>query len=130
MEKILHNGKLVALKINAFADGSIPMTSPEEALQVMTLKHPKGRHVTPHRHVPHRRETNVLQECLVVISGKLRISFFENDEEAFTHVDIAAGEACLTLSGAHGVEFLEDSEVIEVKNGPFIDDKEPFSAQR
>jgi cupin fold WbuC family metalloprotein len=127
MEKILHNGKLVALKVDALVDGSVPVTSPEEALQVMTLKHPKGRRVAPHFHVPHRRETNVLQECLVVIRGKLRVSFFGEDGAAFAQVDLAKGEMCITLFGSHGVEFLEDSEVIEIKNGPFIDDKKTLS---
>lgn len=127
MEKILHKGKLIALKIDALVDGSVPVTSPDEALQVMTLKHQKGRHVAPHFHVPHRRETNVLQECLVVIRGKLRVSFFGEDGVAFAQVDLATGEACIILSGPHGVEFLEDSEVIEIKNGPFIDDKKILS---
>jgi hypothetical protein len=111
-------------------DGSMPVMPPEAALQVLTLKHPKGRRVTPHLHVPHRRETDILQECLVVIRGKLRITFFdEEDGSAFAHIDLSSGETCVTLSGPHGVEFLEDSEVIEVKNGPFIDDKKPFSSR-
>lgn len=127
MEKILHNGKLVALKISAFADGSIPMTSSEEALQVLTLKHPKGRLVAPHIHKPHKRETNILQECLVVIIGKLRVSFFdEEDRTSVTQIDLISGETCIILAGPHSVEFLEDSEVIEIKNGPFFDDKRPF----
>jgi cupin fold WbuC family metalloprotein len=126
MEKILHQGKVVALKISAIPPGTTPVTAPEEALQVLTLKYPKGRLVAAHRHEPHRRETEVLQECLVVISGKLRISFFDDEGHALAHVELVAGEACITLSGPHSVEFLEDSEVIELKNGPFFDDKKPL----
>lgn len=128
MEKILHNGNVVAIKISAMPDGSTPVTASEGALQVLTLKHPKGRLVAPHTHTPHRRETSTLQECLVVLRGKLRISFFGDDKKAFTHIDLEKGEVCITLSGPHSVEFLEDSEVIEVKNGPFIDDKKIISA--
>jgi len=110
------------------AIGSKPITPPEEALQVLTLKHPKGQLIAPHSHVPRRRETGVLQECLVVVRGKLRVSFFdETTNMAFTHIDIAQGEACITLSGPHSVEFLEDSEVIEIKNGPYIDDKQTIA---
>jgi cupin fold WbuC family metalloprotein len=123
MEKILQNGKLVALKISSMVDGSVPVTSPEDALQIVTLKHPKGASVAPHAHIPHKRETEILQECLVVIRGKIRITFYDEDVKPFAHLDVSEGEACITLSGPHGVEFLEDSEVIEVKNGPFFNDK-------
>lgn len=127
MEQITHNGKLLAIKISApMVPGSTPLTAPEEALQVMTLKHPKGRLITPHQHVPYRRETNGLQECVVVIHGKLRVSFYTEDGTLVTHTDVAPGEACITLSGPHSIEFLEDSEVIEIKNGPFFDDREPL----
>ncbi len=126
MEKILHNGKLVAITIRSMESGSTPVMPPEEALQVLTLKHPKGRMVPPHIHVPHRRETSGLQECLVVVRGKLRISFFDESGTIFGRTDIASGEACIILRGPHSVEFLEESEIIEVKNGPFFDDKKPF----
>lgn len=123
MKRILHQGRVVALKISALTDGTGPVTEPDGALQVLTLKYPKGKLVAPHIHVPHHRETNLLQECLVVVRGKLRVSFFDEDSKPFDHVDIVTGEACITLSVAHSVEFLEDSEVIEIKNGPYIEDK-------
>lgn len=127
MEKILHQGKVVALKISSIAEGVSPVTLPEEPLQALTLKYPKGKLVAPHSHVPHRRETGTLQECLVVVSGKLRVSFFdETNKQEHAHLELEAGEACITLSGPHSVEFLEDSEVIEIKNGPFFDDKRPL----
>lgn len=123
MEKIILNGKLVAIKISSMGAGSVPVTAQEEVLQVLTLKHPKGRIVSPHSHTPKRRETTVLQECLVVIRGKLRVSLCDESGTALKRIDISAGETCIILSGVHGVEFLEDSEVIEIKNGPYIDDK-------
>ena len=128
MEKILHDGKLVAIRIDSLPAGSQPVTPPEEALQVLTLKHPKGRVVEPHVHAPHHRETESLQECLVVLRGRLRVSLFDDAGAVHTQCDIAEGETCIIFRGAHSVEFLEDSEVIEIKNGPFIDDKKMLSA--
>lgn len=128
MEKVLHNGKVVALKVSSMQDGSVSITEPEAALQALTLKHPKGKLVAPHMHLPHVRETVNLQECLIVIRGKLRVSFFDEEANPFAHLDIAAGEACITLSAAHSIEFLEDSEVFEIKNGPYLDDKKLLEA--
>jgi len=38
------------------------------------------------------------------------------------------GDVILLVSGGHGFEFLEDTELIEVKEGPYmgVDDKERF----
>jgi hypothetical protein len=123
MEKIIQNGKLVALKISSIEMGTSPIVSPEEPLQVLTLKYPKDKQILPHYHIPKLRETRTLQECLIVIDGKILISFFTEDKEKFAHLTVSKGEACIILSGANSVQFLEDSEVIEVKNGPYIEDR-------
>jgi len=124
MEKVLHNGKLVGLKINSFSEGTVSVTEEDGALQILTLKHSAGKLVAPHRHVAHVRTTKQLQECVVVIRGKLRVTFFDERASPFTSVEVGSGEACVTFSGGHSVEFLEDSEVIELKNGPFFNDRE------
>ena len=123
MEKILLNGKAVALKISQFPDGSVPATGPDEGLQILTLKYKKGRLAAPHMHIPHKRETSFMQECFIVMSGKIRVFFYDDAGEESTHCDFVGGEACFVLSGPHAIKFLEDSEVIEAKNGPFFDDK-------
>jgi len=108
--------------------GSFPVTPPEGAIQVLTLKHKKGASVAPHTHRAHKRVTHALQECLVVISGLVRVSLYDGKGRVFKRLTVSAGETCIILSGAHGVEYLKNSEVIEVKNGPFIDDKQKLSA--
>lgn len=126
MEKIFHKKKLVALKISAIAPGSTPLTGPQEPLQLMGLRRKKGAVVQPHAHRKTKRVTNTLQECLVVKKGKLRITFYGDGKKPFAQFIIKAGEACITLSGGHSIEFLENSEVFEIKNGPFVDDKMPL----
>jgi cupin fold WbuC family metalloprotein len=125
MEKIQNKeGSLVAIKIGSVSQGTVPITETEEPLQVLSLKHEKGYLVAPHKHHPHKRETSHLQECLIVLHGKLRIHFFdESTKEEIKYLDLVPGEACITISGPHSVEFLEDSNVLEIKNGPFIEDK-------
>jgi hypothetical protein len=104
-------------------EGSVPTTSPDEALQILTLKYEKGRIAAPHYHVPHQRVTEGLQECFIVMKGKIRVFFFDAEGKDSVYSDFSQGEACLSLSGPHAIKFLEDSEVIEAKNGPFYDDK-------
>ena len=122
-EKIFHKRKLVAIRIKSMPVGSVPVTPPEGAIQVLTLKHKKGASVAPHTHRAHKRVTHALQECLVVISGLLRVSLYDGEGKVLKRFSVASGETCIILSGIHGVEYLRNSEVIEIKNGPFIDDK-------
>ena len=90
----------------------------------MVMNRPKGHIGKAHRHVPKTRSTEVLQECLIVVKGKIRYDLFDERGKCFREVLVQPGEAMLILGVAHAVHFLEDSLVYELKNGPFIDDKE------
>mgnify|MGYP001612395060 CR=1 FL=1 len=125
MDKIYLGKKLVAVRVRRFPDASTtPVNTPDGALQLMTMKRAKGSVARSHRHIPKRRVTRLLQECLIVIKGKIRYDLFDREGRCFKKVVIREREAMLILDVAHAVHFLEDSLVYELKNGPFIDDKE------
>ncbi len=128
MDRIFHKGKLVAIKIKRLTAGSKPVSEAREPLQVLTLKHKKGASVAPHTHRPRVRTTRSTQECLVVLKGKLQVSLYDANGEAFRHIVLSRGETLIVLSGGHGVKYLAHSEVIEVKNGPYIADKMTLGA--
>ena len=125
MDKIFLGSKLVAIRVRKFPDAkTTPMSSPDGALQLLTLKRVKGDEVKAHRHIPKRRVTKLLQECVIVIKGKIRYDLFDTKGKCFKKVLVKKGEAMLILDVPHAVHFLEDSLVYELKNGPFINDKE------
>lgn len=124
MDKIFLGGKLVAIRVRRFPDGTSPVSSPDGALQLLTMTRPKGHIVKAHRHVPKTRVTKMLQECLVVMRGKIRYDLFDAKGKCFKKVIVKAGEAILILGIGHAVQFLEDTVAFELKNGPFIDDKQ------
>lgn len=123
MDKILLNKKVVAIRVRRASRGIMPVTAPANALQLLTILRKKGEVVLPHRHLPRRRVTNVLQECLVVVRGRIRVVLYNGAGRVFRRVTIRGGEELILLGVAHAVHFLEDSFVYELKNGPFIDDK-------
>lgn len=125
MDKIFLGDKLAALRIcvSKCRRGSHPISEPSAALQVLTLKHPKGHFVRPHQHIPKKRVTRILQECLVVIRGKIRIELFDSKNRCAKGFFVNSGEAAVLFGAPHALRYLEDTEIIEVKNGPFIDDK-------
>lgn len=124
MDKIFLGKKLVAIRVRRAPRGVMPVTAHTDALQLLTINRKKGEIVLPHRHLPRRRVTNILQECLVVVRGRIRVELYDGAGRVFRRVAVRAGEALILLGVPHAVHFLEDSFVYETKNGPFVEDKE------
>ncbi len=123
MEKILHQGRLLGIHVSSFADGVNPITDPDAATQILTLKCPAGAKITPHRHEPMERITTQLQECLVVYKGAIQIDLYGDEVQPVATVVVRTGQAFITLQGGHTVTILEDAEFFEIKNGPFKADR-------
>jgi hypothetical protein len=123
VEKIISNNTVIAIRIKKLKNGVISLTDPNEPLQLVTHKRSSGECTKAHIHVPKRRITEKLQECLVVIKGKIKIDFYTPKKKYFKSIYLSAGETIIFMNGGHGVHILKDSEIIEIKNGPFIEDK-------
>ncbi|TDH28575.1 hypothetical protein EXU57_00415 [Segetibacter sp. 3557_3] len=123
IEKVVCNQKIFAIIIRAeFRSDGIEFFTPGEfSQQLAYMNRPKGYVVEPHIHVHTDRKVNLTQEVLIVKSGKVRVDFF-NDNQAFLEsVVISKGDVILLACGGHGFEFLEPTEMIEVKQGPYTD---------
>ncbi len=123
MEKIFYKNTLIGIRLSVFPKGSIAHTDAKEALGLLTLVHPKGTSLRAHVHTPQKRITKTLQECFIVIRGKVRIDLYGPDKKFFKYIILQTGQAFLALAGGHGFHFLKDSALIELKNGPFKEDK-------
>jgi len=124
MEKIIHQKKIVALVIKTISEGSVPLTDPHEPLQLVTLKHGKGKYLKAHLHTPKRRQTDKLQECLIVKKGKIAVDVYTENKLFLKRKILNNGDVLTVMNGGYGIKILSDSELIEVKNGPFVEDKE------
>lgn len=123
MDKIFHKNVLVAICIRTLANGSIPITDGKEPLQLVTLKHLKGTYLKAHTHIPKKRITQKMQECLIVRRGKVKIDLYSPDRKIFKFIYLQPGDVFVLVNGGYGIHLIKDSELIEVKNGPFIEDK-------
>jgi hypothetical protein len=124
MERIEYNGTLIGLLVTSFEEGSRPITDGSEPLQVVTLKHPSGAYLKAHTHIPKHRETETLQECLIVKKGCVELNLYGPDAVFYRKLTLNGGDMYISMRGGFAVHILEDAEVIEVKNGPFIEDKQ------
>lgn len=124
MEKISHRNVLIAIRVKRLKNGTVPITHPGESLQVLTYKKKAGGKTPAHFHKPKQRVTQSLQECLIMIKGRIKIDLYDGvNRKKFRSVYLSSGDIIIFTGGGHAVHVLEDTELIEVKNGPFTPDK-------
>ncbi|MDP4001786.1 MAG: hypothetical protein Q8P69_01935, partial [bacterium] len=80
MEIIKYKKTIVGILVRSIKSGSLPITDGKEPLQVVTLKHPKGKYLVAHTHKPVERKTFRMQESLIVKKGKVRIDLYAPDK--------------------------------------------------
>ena len=95
------------------------------------MRHPAGKQIQPHVHNPVQRELNTTFEVLVIKQGKLRVDFYSREQRYLFSKALNAGDTILlTDAGGHGFEALDDLEMLEIKQGPYVEgeDKVRFTA--
>jgi hypothetical protein len=122
MIKIIHNNQLLALIIpHDFTKDGIEFFTPDDfSQQLAYMKHPAGKKIQPHVHNVVMREVHFTQEVLLLKRGKLRVDFFDDVKNYIESYILQAGDVILLSSGGHGFEVLEEIEMFEVKQGPFV----------
>lgn len=125
-ERIALGEQLLAIIIRSqYSSEGIEFLTPEHfPLQLACMGHPAGYKIAPHVHNKIERSVGDTQEFLYVKNGRIKIDFYD---ERGAHVDsrtLGAGDVILLASGGHGLEMLEPSEIIEVKQGPYLGDQD------
>ena len=125
MGKIFHKGKLIGIKITKMADYTMPVTDASGALQLLTIKHKKGKRLDSHYHHSKNLVTKYVQECLFLRKGKVKLDIYgpRPAYKFIKYVYLNPGDAFIILDGGYGITMIKDSELFEAKNGPFYDDK-------
>jgi mannose-6-phosphate isomerase-like protein (cupin superfamily) len=92
--------------------------------QLAYMRHPAGKVIDPHVHNPVDRSVQYTQEVLFIKRGRLRVDFYDNDQNYIESRILQAGDVILLATGGHGFEVLEEIEMIEVKQGPYAGDQD------
>jgi len=131
---IEHKGELIAILITH--DHSKPgldfVTPKDITLQFGYMKHPAGYRIFPHVHFPVERKVSYTLEAVMIRSGRVLVDIYDNKKGFVCTQELVAGDAILFVTGGHGFKFLEEGEMIEVKQGPWVPqelDKEKFKGE-
>lgn len=123
VEKIKYKNKNLALiitKANLNKPGISFFTDRNMNLQLGFMKHKKNHIILPHKHKIIRRSLNKTTEVIYIIKGQLRIDFYSLKEKYLFSKKISKGSIIMLIEGAHGFKISKDTEMIEVKQGPYI----------
>jgi hypothetical protein len=124
IEEIHNQGELLAIIIRSgFDKPGISFFTPNHlAQQLAYMSHPAGKAIQPHVHNETPRQVTHTQETLFIRRGKLRVDFYTNGKQYLHSRVLAAGDVILLVTAGHGFEVLEDVQMFEVKQGPYVGD--------
>ena len=104
------------------------LTPPEYKQQVGFVVYPKGGEISRHTHVALPRQLVGTSEVLIVKQGRCLIDIFNDAHDLIATRELNKGDLMLMVGGGHGFRMLEDTVLLEVKQGPYtgLDEKERF----
>ena len=126
IEYITHKNIKLAIIIRAkFEKKGIEFFTPNDfSQQLGYMKHSKGYVISPHTHNIVPREVKLTQEVLYLKKGKSRVDFYENNQNYIKSTILNTGDVILLANGGHGFEMIEETEMIEIKQGPYLEEED------
>jgi hypothetical protein len=114
----------IIIRANYKKQGIEFFTADEDSQQLGYMNRPKDYIIAPHRHNLVLREVHLTQEVLYIKSGKVRVDFYDNNQEYITSSILHMGDVILLSDGGHGFKMIENSEIIEIKQGPYCGEQD------
>jgi mannose-6-phosphate isomerase-like protein (cupin superfamily) len=126
IERIMHGEDELALILRHSyrAEGITFLTANDYSQQLGYMNRAAGYVIPPHVHNPVAREVRYTKEVLFIRSGRVRVDFYTDAQEYIESTVLEAGDVILLAYGGHGFKMLEPTEIIEVKQGPYVGDQD------
>ena len=124
MKTYRHDGKTLSI---VYYDedwvGGLNFITPDELfIQVGSWWYNEGKKLDSHIHNEFSRKATRTQEMVYVKRGSMRVILYTEGKEYYDEYILKTGDLAVFVYGGHGYEILEDgTQIIEAKNGPFID---------
>jgi len=123
LKEITSNNKLYAIYDNLadVKNGALWYGDKEQPLQACRQAFNSGKEFRIHRHIERPRTINKTQEGLVVVSGGICVSVFDNNKLFLEEAYILRGGIIILYDGFHNLKVvLENTIFYEFKPGQFV----------
>jgi hypothetical protein len=122
IEHVMNGDHVLAIIIRReYSKPGITFFTPDDySQQLAFMQHEKGKIIQPHLHNAVKREVFYTKEVLVLRKGKVKVDFYTDAQEYISSSILDIGDVILLATGGHGFEVLEDVEMFEIKQGPYV----------
>ena len=122
IREIKNQDKLLAIVIpnNYHHEGLNFLTPDSLSQQLAYMSYPKGKVIQSHIHNKITRTITDTLEVLYLKKGKLLVRFYDDNKKFIKKLTLKSGDLILLISGGHGFEVLEEIEMFEIKQGPYL----------
>ena len=131
IESIAHQGVLIGILLPArpLPTATTFYTSDHLPLQCGRIVYGAGSEIPPHIHPPVERTVLGTPEVVIVEKGRVVVDLYATSGTPIGSRELGVGDAIILLGGGHGFRMLDDSVLLEVKQGPYLGlmDKLSFS---
>lgn len=95
------------------------LTDDQAPQQLGYMNRAEGYVIAPHVHNIVPRTVNLTQEVLIVQHGKVRVDYYDDNKNYLESHVASEGDIIYLGYGGHGFKMLEDTEMVELKQGPY-----------
>lgn len=101
------------------------VTRPKDLIQLGFLNHNKSYRINSHIHLKKPRIINYCTEVLLIEKGKVKIIFYDsNKKNIYKDKILKKGDIIILFQGGHGFKIMGKTQIIEIKQGPYIEDQD------
>jgi hypothetical protein len=90
------------------------------ALQVGFAFNEDAKVYQPHIHTDIERTTRGTAEFIYIISGRMNVTFLDEEAQACGEAELTAQMALLQLRGGHAIKTAPGTSFFEIKQGPYL----------
>ena len=123
MEEIKsEEGKIIAIVVKReFEKDGVNFISKEDyPLQLGISGYKKGDRIKAHFHIEKEIVINKIQEVVHIESGRTVVDLYDLNGKKIKSIELSDDDTIFFVDGGHGFEMLEDTKILEVKQGPYF----------
>lgn len=124
--KEIYSGKKllsVIYRHNLKVKGVQFLTPFECPFQVGKIAHIEEKTIQAHKHIHFNYKVQKTMEFVYIEHGKVEVDIYDNKWNLICTEILKKGDAMLYLNGGHGFRFKKGARVLEIKQGPYPQDK-------
>jgi hypothetical protein len=127
LKEIIHKKKLYALIIKETYQkkkGISFFTGNDCNQQIGFMSHPKDYLIKPHKHQKRETKIFITSEVIILQKGKLRVDFYDTKKKYLFSIIVKKNQIIMLVHGGHGFKVLKSVKMLEIKQGPFVSNKD------